>query len=279
MADLEDVLATLLAVAASAIYPAGTGQPSITGQPTRLRIGWPVSEELRAEAEKGITNVTIFADDSERNVTDVISAPWEALPAVPLTLTTAQAAPDAVSFGGTTAAGQLAMIVSRVKAWGYAVQAGDTPASIATALATLIGPDHAAASAGPVLTVPGLRVACRLGQAAGALREIGRQARQIRISVWCADPDGRSAAAAPIDQKLRGLTRLALPDGSKAHLTYIGSPLSDAAGKALIYRRDLLQRVEYPTVASLQASPVLAPVTTIGPLDNPAAPPTTTLVS
>jgi len=117
-----------------------------------------------------------------------------------------------------------------------------------------------------------------------SIREVRRQTRAFQITVWAGCFASRDPVAAAIDSALAVITRLPLPEGTTAIMTYARSAQGDDQQKQGIYRRDLFYDVNYATVqtathttireigigigivrvaaAAGPASPALGPVTT-----------------
>ena len=70
----------------------------------------------------------------------------------------------------------------------------------------------------------------------------------MRIICWCPTPAIRDAVAAAIDAAIDQMSFLILPDDTNARVVYRNTASYDQAQNALLYRRDLIYTVEYPTV-------------------------------
>lgn len=260
MADLSDVSNALVALASQALYPSGTGQPSVAGVGVKVYGGWPLPEQLDADlrAVPTVGHVSVWPRDGDRNTTR-FNADWQQ-PTAPATTVTATVSGQQVTIGGAAAVGQNVAVVANGQAFIYAVQANDTPASIATALAALIVAAIAGTtSAGPVLTLPNTaRIgAARVGGTGSVIRELRRQERQFQLSIWTNTPASRDAIAQPVDVALAAVTFLTLPDGSAARLRYHGACVIDTLQKQGVYRRDLIYTVEYATTQTAAATQVV----------------------
>jgi len=86
--------------------------------------------------------------------------------------------------------------------------------------------------------------------------ELRRQTRQYQITIWANCFDKRDPVAATIDAGLAGLSRLAMPDGTRAVLAYVNSSQIDDQQKAGIYRRDLFYAANYATTQTITATPI-----------------------
>ena len=190
MADLSDVENALVAVIAQVFYPTGIGQPSVLGASVRIYRGWPSRPELESDLRTGVVNVSVYALSREEPVTR-FQSDWRPLagPSAP-TLNLA-ASGNAVTVGGVVQTPQnVAIIVDGRAGYAYGVRAGDTPVSIATALAALIASDWpGTTSTDAVVTVPGAEtLAGRAGTFGVSIRELKRQRRDIQIALWANTP-------------------------------------------------------------------------------------------
>ena len=262
MADVSDAANVLVAQAQAVLYPSGTAAPSVAGVPIRIFVGWPVPHQLDADIAAGTVQVSVFPRDEERNTTRW-PTDWKETARGTATLTLS-AAGQVVTVGGTLpAAGNpqsLAVFVNGT-AYAYLVQAGDTLASIAAALAALIVVDVAGtAASGAAITLPAAaRVGdLRVGVSGSVVRTTRTQERLFQLTVWADTPAHRDAVAGPLDAALSDIPRLSMPDGTLARLRYRGSPVTDKSQKANAYRRDLLYTVEYSTTQTATASEITA---------------------
>jgi hypothetical protein len=202
-------------------------------------------------------NVSVAAANSPvKNVTRYPRV-WRTVAPVPATLTVTVAAQTA-SFAGACAVGQLAGVAANGALFPYAVQASDTPATVASNLAALLrAAGWLVDYAGSTISVPGASLfTARVVNGAGALQEIKRQEQDFRISLWCPDPASRDAVAPVIDEALAAQKFIALADGSYGRLIFSGSEAQDNAADATLYRRDLTYSVEYPTTLA-QITPAM----------------------
>ena len=99
-----------------------------------------------------------------------------------------------------------------------------------------------------MVTIPGAKsISPRVGGAGTSIRELRRQERAFRITVWANCFDSRDPIADLLDSALSGTFHLTLPDGMIATLRYKSSSQDDSGQKESIYRRDLVYAVEYST--------------------------------
>jgi len=136
----------------------------------------------------------------------------------------------------------------------YATQSGDTPETVAANLASSARTDWIVNLSGATLAIPGAgSVLVRVVADASVMQEVRRQEQGFRITCWCPTPTARDASASAIDLLLVSFQFINLADGSLGRLQYRGTLVFDQSQDALLYRRDLLYDVEYPTtVTALQ---------------------------
>ncbi|MGA3803690.1 hypothetical protein ACI2VP_05250 [Ralstonia nicotianae] len=259
MADITDVSNALVTVIAGIVYPNGTSQPSITGVPVLVYQGWPDAVQLRADVAAGKVHVSVYPQPNMLRIVDSAMSDWST-PSAPVNTITLTLSGQTVTVGGTVSTPQNAALVVDNKAYVYAVQAGDTLASIATALAALVNVDQTATAAGAVVTIPGAKyISPRVGGQGVAVRETRRQEQGYQITVWANCFDQRDPIAAAIDSALSGIPHLTLADQSAA-LRFKNSRQDDSQQKEGIYRRDLFYAVEFSTFASQTLTQITATV-------------------
>lgn len=255
MADEYDVMDTLASMSAQAVYPRGTGQPSVAGTPVIAYAGWPTRSRLDADLAVGKVHVTVYARPEEKNTTRYMTQ-TQSVPATTPTLTLS-ASGQAVTVGGAMpspfAAHNLAVFVNG-KPYLYAVQAGDSLTSIATALAASITADvPGTTNSGAVITVTaGAKVGpLRVGTSGVGIREVSRQERRFQITVWADTPDHRKAVVRPIKALLADSHFITLPDATAGRLIYVGGGgPNDNPQDAKLYRHDLFYSCEYGTTVA-----------------------------
>jgi hypothetical protein len=245
-----------VAVVTSAIYPNGTSSPSAAGADCRIYRGWPNATALDADLRVGTVNVTIFPVPGQGRVTTRYLEAWRSRAMKP-TLSTAVSG-VAVTFSGTAEPGQLAGLRVNDNTYVYATVSGDTPDSVAANLAVQARSASTVLLSGAMLTVPGAwKVDARVVAQAPAMKQVRRQLHNVQITCWCPTPAIRDATASAIDQSLAALSFIALPDQTQGRLTYNGTAVFDQSQDALLYRRDLIYSVEYPTTISELQPPLL----------------------
>lgn len=259
MADITDVSNALVTAIAGIVYPNGTSQPSITGAPVLVYQGWPDAVQLRTDLAAGKVHVSVFPQPNMLRVVDSAMSDWST-PSAPANTITLTLSGQTVTVGGTVSTPQNAALVVDNRAYVYAVQAGDTLASIAAALASLVNADQTATAVGAVVTIPGAKyISPRVGGQGVAVRETRRQEQGYQITVWANCFDQRDPIASAIDSALSGIPHLTLADQSAA-LRFKNSRQDDSQQKEGIYRRDLLYAVEFSTFASQTLTQITATI-------------------
>jgi hypothetical protein len=247
MADQSDVESALVTYVSAALYPNGSGAPSVPGPDCRIYRGWPNSAALDADLAAGTVNVTVFPSTGAGRNTTRFQEQWVGQPAQPVLTAAVNGA--SVSFSGSASVGQLAGILVDDSSYVYRTQAGDTPALVAANLAALARAKAIVQLSGSTLTIPGVgKLLARVVADAPAHSEIRRQAQTFRVTCWCPTPAIRDATAVAIDLALADRRFLALDDGTQGRLIYVGTTEFDQSQDAKLYRRDLLYSVEYATV-------------------------------
>lgn len=247
MAGLAEVSAALVARIAQIVYPNGTGQPSITGKPVKIYGGWPSPGVLTKDLAAGKVHISVFPPNGMEKLVDSAVSEWRELVAPEITLSLTLAG-QTVTVGGSVSTPQNMALVVDGKGYVHGVQSEDTLTSIATALAAMVSADQPASSAGPVITIPGAKaISPRVGGAGSSIRELRRQERPFRITIWANCFDSRDPLADLLDAELAGTFHLVLPDGMLGTLRYKSSSQDDSGQKESVYRRDLIYAVEFST--------------------------------
>ena len=272
MADQSDVENALVAAITSTIYPNGSSAASIiqcAGFAITVRIyrGWPVSATLHADLGNGVANVSVFPSGEPRATTRYPTN-WNVTTASTPTLSVSVVA-NAVTFSGSTAAGQMAGLAVNGSTYVYLVQAGDTTALVAAALAAqLIAVGLLVQISGATVTIPSAsKLFARVEQAQSAYQETRRQRQSFRVSCWCPAPLLRDQVASTIDAAVASTPFLSLADGTSARITLAGGATIDQSENATLYRRDLIYAADYATTLTA-AQPAM--VFGTGTLSSPA---------
>jgi hypothetical protein len=254
MADQSDVETGLVALASAALYPNGTDAASVPGPVCRIYRGWPKAAALNADLAAGRINVTVFPATAAVRNTTRYPEDWSTTAVVPAL--TATVAGISVTFDGAASIGQLAGVCVDERSYVYRTTASDTPASVAANIATLARADSIVTLALATLTFQGAAdVLARVVADASSLMEVRRQQQGFRIICWCPTPLLRDATVTAIDTSLATMPFITLSDNTAARLIFFGTAVFDQSQNAMLYRRDLLYTVEYPTtVTGLQPS-------------------------
>ena len=249
MADLADVESAVVTLVTLALYPNGLNFPSGVGVDCRIYRGWPASASLDSDLKAGRINVTLFPDNTSGQTVTPYESIWRGVPPVP-TLT-GTAIGSSVSFAGTADLGQIAGVRFGNRTFTYRTVAGDTPGSVAANLAAMIRTNQIVQLVGASLTIPGASdIVVRVTADGLVIREIRRQTHDIRLSFWCPTPGLRDNAVSMVDRLLARHTFIDLPDTSHGRIIYRNTAVFDQSQSAILYRRDLVFSVEYPTLIS-----------------------------
>lgn len=254
MAELADVENALVCTLAQAVYPNGTAASSATGTPVRIYRGWPLPAPLDADLKAGVVNISVFPLDQERNLTKN-PLDWIELPQPPVYLAIGVSGDLATVSGRVTCPLNAGLTVKGIP-YIYPLQATDTPASVATALAAMI--PGATSSGADIVLPPGSNAVATVGAVGNIVQEIRRQQKSFRISLWCPSPATRDALAAVADSALANLSFVNLPDGTSGRIRYERTQTMDGVQKSGLYRRDLVYTVEYSTTNVTIAAAVIS---------------------
>jgi hypothetical protein len=256
MADLSDVEQAVANTVTSILYPAGSAQSSIVGTVCRVYRGWPNSATLNADLSAGAVNVTVVTDNDTGRTTTRYLPEWQTMSTRPGV--TASAAEQVITVSGSPAVGDVIGALIDSVAYAYRIRAGDTPGLVASNLNQLIQAHRPATAQGFTIAVPGagsieVRAVCDNATSF----ESRRQEKEVRIICWCPTPQIRDSVAAAIDTAIDRMAFLVLPDDTNVRVVYRNTASYDQAQNALLYRRDLVYTVEYPTITVVQQPSML----------------------
>jgi hypothetical protein len=247
MADLSDVEDALTSLVSSALYPDGIELPSLLDTTCRVYRGWPSSSALNADLMAGYVNVTVSPDTALGTTTTRFSSTWHSQRSIPELLVGVSG--NTVLFDGNVQVGQLVGLLINGKGYMYSPLEGDTTQLVAANLGSQIAQDHPVQVVGAMISVPwASSLKARVVMHAPAYTEVRRQERDLRVIVWCPSSLLRDKASGAVDISVAKRTFMDLRDSSQARITYGGSAVFDQAQNAQLYRRDLIYRVEYPTI-------------------------------
>lgn len=271
MADQSDVEQALVGIVATALYPSGVATAAdlspVNGAVTNISRGWPTGTTLDAALAAQSVLVRVYPEPGMTRNTTRFMLEWRTAYPPAATTLTASVSGSVVTFGGSGSASHVVAVIFGSTVLAYRLLPGDTPSSVAAALAAQV---RNALAAGPVLTLPtNLPVTARVNVDQMTSVEVRRQDQGFRVSVWSANDAARDATASAIDQALTaipvndqlgnpeaaGSMFLPLADGSFGWLRYRNTVNLDGAEKAGLYRRDLCYLVEYGTDVATSAPP------------------------
>jgi hypothetical protein len=256
MADISDVEQALADVVTSILYPAGSSQSSIIGALCRVYRGWPNSATLNADLSVGTVNITVLSDNDSGRTTTRYLPEWQNQTAQPGVLTAV--AGQTINIFGSPMVGDIIGALIDGSTYAYRVQSGDTNDLVASNLALLIQSSLPASARMSVITVPGAHsIAVRAVRCGYVSFESRRQEKDVRIICWCPTPQIRDSVASAIDAAIDQSSFIILPDETNARVIYRHTASYDQAQNALLYRRDLVYTVEYPTVTLTQQPSML----------------------
>lgn len=133
----------------------------------------------------------------------------------------------------------------------YGVQATDTLASIAAAMAALINVSTPATATGATISVPAaFSLVARIGITGFVIRELKRQCEIIDINIWTGDPlltGARAQLGSPLREAIGVHDWIILADQSAGNVHGMGDFWLDDPEKAGLFRRLISYEVEYPT--------------------------------
>lgn len=256
MADISDVENALASALTSILYPSGSAQSSIIGVLCRIYRGWPNSATLNADLSAGVVNITIVTDNDSGKVTTRYLPEWTTTATPPGT--TAAATRSTITISGNPFPGDVVGALIDGATYAYRIQAGDTPGLVASNLCQSIQAARLATFQGSVISVPGaaaitVRVVCDNT----TMSESRRQEKDVRIICWCPTPAVRDTVAVAIDSAINRLSFLPLPDATHARVTYRNTASYDQSQNALLYRRDIVYLIEYPSVTTIRQPSML----------------------
>ena len=263
MADVLDVMDTLVSQVTGYVYPNGTGEQSVTGGAINIFPGWPLPNQIDKDMPQGIVDVSVFQmPGMERNTTRY--QPAQKVMSVAEPTLTLKAAANVVTVGGVMPSPftphNLAVLVGGAP-YIYSVQSTDTLTSIATGLAALIAVAYpGTTSSGAVIMLPtgSVPIVARVGTTGVVTTEWERQQELFKVTVWAPDFTTRKTVGSAIRSGFAQIHDLTMVDGYGANILFRSGPLSDDPEKAHIFRRDLNYQVEYATTTTQQLATVVA---------------------
>ncbi len=251
MADISDVEQAIADFVTSILYPSGSSRSSITGTLCRIYRGWPNSATLNADLSAQTVNVTIGSDNTPGKTTTRYLPRWQTTLTQPGATVAING--QAIAISGSPSPGDVVGVIVDGRPYSYRVQSGDTPGLVASSLGVMIQADRIASVAGAQITLPGARaLIARVVCDSAASFESRRQEKEVRIICWCPTPSVRDVTAAAVDAGFAQIEFLPLRDNALARVLYHNTASYDQAQNALLYRRDLIYSVEYPTITTVR---------------------------
>jgi len=256
MADIADVLNTLVTTITGILYPAAypiTAQPPVSaaGPIVRVQRGFPFPNDLDADMQAGGV-VRVAVNESQgsfgKNTTRFPQA-WQTQSIVSSTLLL-NVSNNMVVVQGTPAVGQVAIVGVTKKAYAYAVLSTDTVVSIAAALLSQIVLDWPGSTVvSNVLTVAGVtRLLATVSTPGVSVQPTRQQEVMIQLRVFGPNYALRDQVAGYVDAGLSSIVRFTLPDTTIATLKWDGTSYEEKSQKAWVFIRVLRYRVEYSTI-------------------------------
>jgi len=243
MAGLFDVLNTLSSLVTSAVYPNGTGLPSVTGKQVTIQQGFPIRTQQDIDLLAGYSHVSVYPTSKERVVTKY-QRDYQPLTSTPATLTTTVSG-QTVTIGGTVSTPQAVILIVNKIGYGYQVQNNDTLNTIAASLAALI---PGATATGNVITITGAySIIGRLSTPYTAGEELCRVDRVFEIIISSPNPTDRATLINAIDVAMKLNYRITLSDGFTGMVFYADTRVDDMLEKQGEYQGILDYTIQYPT--------------------------------
>ncbi|SMF96041.1 hypothetical protein SAMN02949497_3421 [Methylomagnum ishizawai] len=276
MAGLYDVLNAMAALAVAALYPAGTGQPSVTGRTVSVYPGWPLPDRLDADLAAGAAHVSVYPPGGSRNTTryrpeavelglnpHTLTLQPAAMGGLPIgqavigtSLIVAGTALNKLRVGGTVTVPQTVTAIVEKRAYAYAVRAGDGLESVAEGLAQAIAAGVPGGPGIPGTVAVGREVvlppghgydAYRVGTGSPTVTALRQQEERVSLVVWASTPAQRGRIADALDVAFADTPFLALADQTAARCRFAGRHLDDGQQLRRLYREDLMFTVDYST--------------------------------
>jgi hypothetical protein len=256
MADISDVEQAIAGAITDVLYPGGASQSSIIGVLCRIYRGWPNGPTLNTDLTAGAVNVTVITDNDSGKTTTRYLPEWRTNVVAPGTV--ASVIGQKISISGSPEVGDLVGALIDGTSFTYRVQKGDTSDQVASNITQAIQATHFANVQGTTITVHGATsITARTVRDHSSTFESRRQEKDVRVVCWCPSPLVRDSISGAIDYGLGQIHFLPLSDGTSARVVYRNTSSYDQAQNALLYRRDLVYTIEYPTVTIVQQPSML----------------------
>lgn len=300
MADLSDVTAYLATAVATAVYPNGTSQPSVAAMDARIFEGWPIPDQLDRDMLGQMLSGTVVVSRPGGRVANVSVYPMPGTGIVVYQQQDLTYVITPVSYGmAVSVVGNVITVSGQPNAGEYLSlvvdgahiysQTGVSTSALLNNLLTLATPvyDHngilvgtaaplatdypGAVATATTLTVPfGHSLVVRQGGVATLGKVTHRQRQSVMVTVWSPTQAVRTTLAKAIDNAIKQVIKVAMPDTSQALIIYSRTNLSDERQATAIYRRDLIYDVDYATVFQFPGYVVTSVNVTIADPSNTA---------
>jgi len=269
MADLGTTATALAYTVAQAIYPDGLAQASISGRPTIIRRGWITSADTAQGAcslHNGVDLVTVTAlSGAFRTVVEPLGWPW-VMTAAGACNVRATISGTNVTISGPDSGAPQGIIGLRIRtgpdadlpdrtAITYAIQTGDTIATIAAGLAGQV--DGAYSNLGVATFPDALSIEVQTGGIGTAVRIVRRQTQMFGVTIWSGSYQGRDALGSALDAAMGGTPWIANTDGTQSQIVFAGAIEGDAMQMQGIYRRDLRFNLTFDTIQTQRSALML----------------------
>lgn len=287
MADLSDVTTYLAQQVAAAVYPSGTGSPSVANMDCRIYEGWPIPDQLDLDltgyrmdnsqnppvkvkrAGGPCANVSIFPMLGQGGqVYQILDETYTISEAV--IQLTASLSGSVLTVTGTPASGEFVTLV--VDEQHVYSRGGASVAAILAALLADIQAQYPSSTViGNTLTIVGSHViVSRQGGKAVLGKVTHRQRNSVMITVWAPNRVARASFASAIDNLIKQTNKVTMPDTSQALVIYNRTNTIDEEQSKGIYRRDLVFDCEYATVEQFAGYTITSTQVSIAKPDNSA---------
>ena len=246
MPDQADVEQALASWVAKALYPSGPGAVSAVGTVCRVYRGVPITAGLEADLVGGISHLTVQPVASSFRDTTRYATEWQGVaPPCPLVV---EVEGSVARFSGQAGPGMVAGVIVDGRAYAWRVRERSTPGVVAAVLADMVRADRPAVLSGSSVQFPdGRGVVGRAVSDGQGGRELRRQQGLFRVTLWCPSPEVRDEIAAFVDLSLAGVAFLDV-GGWGCRLQAAGGQSGDDGSVVRAWRRELLYRIEFPTV-------------------------------
>lgn len=302
MADISDITAYLATTAVNAVYPNGTGAPSVANMDCIIFEGWPIPEQLDMDLTGRMlapgpsggppipmprpgglrANVSVFPMAGMNVVPpQILDETYVIVPPVyGLTATMVQnpsGGAFTITLNGTPTPTEFLTI--EIDNFYITSHTGLTNTAILNSLAADINAFPSLSNAlipgyvatvvgGSTLVITGAAYCVpRLGVQATLAKVTHKQRQNIMVTVWAPDHASRTAFAKAIDVLIKQKLTVIMPDTSMALICYNRTNVIDEFEPVAVYRRDLIYQVEYGTLWQFPGTVITSVSTQISPLD------------